>query len=188
MRRGAPSSGCQAFDVLHKIMLFLHPAISDDLVRAVVHQKNAIEFSVHGLSHWQRVERNALFLAAEEGGDMLVASLFALFHDSRRINDFEDPEHGARGGVLASEFFATGRLPINEPQMEVLVYACEHHTDEIVHGDTTIQCCWDGDRLDLTRIGVIPDPMMLNTETAKRIAKVMDYSEIENFTLGEPQR
>ena len=32
--------------------------------------------------HWIQVERNGLTLAAAEGGDPEVVSLFALFHDS----------------------------------------------------------------------------------------------------------
>lgn len=160
-------------------MLFLHPTVDDDLVREVLNKKHIIEFSVHGLGHWQRVERNGLYLASKEGGDPLVVSLFSLFHDSQRINDYEDPEHGIRGGILASEFYTDGRLPISDEQLMVLKFACEHHTSEVFHDDPTVQCCWDADRLDLTRISVIPDPMMLNTAAAKRIAETMDYSDIE---------
>ena len=142
-------------------------------------RKHTIEFSVHGLSHWQRVERNGLYLAAQENGHAEVISLFALFHDSQRLNDYEDPEHGLRGGILAAEFHPAGRLPISDEQLDSLVYACTHHTDTIYHAEPTICCCWDGDRLDLTRIGVLPDPSMLNTKCAKRIAETMDYSEVE---------
>jgi len=166
--------------ISNNIVLFSHPIADDRLVREVLDRKHAIEFSVHGLSHWQRVERNGLFLATREGGDPEVISLFALFHDSQRINDYTDPDHGARGGILASEFHASGRLPIADEQLQVLIFACTHHTDSILHDDTTVQCCWDGDRLDLTRIGVTPDPGMLNTESARRVAETMDYSEIEN--------
>ena len=174
-------------DVLQEIVLFSNPIIDDRLARDVLDRKHAIEFSVHGLDHWQRVERNGLFLASQETGDSQVISLFALFHDSQRINDYEDPEHGVRGGVLASEFHAAGRLQITDQQLQLLIFACTHHTDIVLHNDPTVQCCWDGDRLDLTRIGVLPEPSMLNTATAKRIAESMDYSEIENSkpTTGE---
>lgn len=151
----------------------------DQLVRDVLSRKHAIEFSVHGIEHWRRVERNGLFLASREGGDQEVISLFALFHDSQRINDFEDPDHGVRGGILAKEFFGCGRLAIAEEHLELLTFACEHHTDTILHDNPTIRCCWDGDRLDLTRTGILPDPTMLNTDSAKRIAETMDYAEIE---------
>ena len=32
----------------------------------------------------------------------------------------------------------------------------------------TIQTCWDADRLDLGRVGMMPDPRFLSTEIAKR--------------------
>ena len=162
-------------------MSFSHPICTDELVAAVLERKHHIEFSVHGLSHWLRVERNGLFLAEFGSADQAVVSLFALFHDSQRLNDFEDPKHGARGAGLATEFFSAGLLPISREQFDLLVFACTHHTDVTHHDDHTIQCCWDGDRLDLTRISVLPDPLLLNTLEAKRIAETMDYSELEAF-------
>ena len=74
--------------------MFQHLQIDDQLVQDVIARKHYVEYSVHGLQHWQRVERNGLYLAKKEGGDDLVVSLFALFHDSQRVNDYEDP--GAR--------------------------------------------------------------------------------------------
>lgn len=162
-------------------MLFAHSIADDRLVQDVVSRKHHIEFSVHGLSHWQRVERNGLYLARHEGGDESVISLFALFHDSQRMNDFEDPEHGKRGAALALEFHKSGSLPISQDQLDLLVHACTYHTDVIAHDDVTIQCCWDADRLDLTRVGVLPDAEFLNTASAKSVAKTMDYSEIESW-------
>lgn len=162
-------------------MIFSHPISSDDLVQDVLTHKHQIAYSVHGLDHWQRVERNGLYLAEREGGITEVVSLFALFHDSQRLNDFEDPEHGSRGADLAVEFYQNGRLGITELQLDLLVFACKHHTDITHHDDLTLRCCWDGDRLDLTRIGVLPDPMMLNTKSAKLIAESMDYSELDAF-------
>ena len=49
-------------------------------------------YSVHGPAHWCRVERNALLLATRTGADVTVVRLFALFHDSRRRNEFIDPQ------------------------------------------------------------------------------------------------
>jgi HD superfamily phosphodiesterase len=47
--------------------------------------------SIHGPSHWRRVERNGLWLAERSGGDLFVVRLFAWFHDSRRVNEWTDP-------------------------------------------------------------------------------------------------
>src|SRR5262249_4942019 len=62
--------------------------------------------SVHGPSHWRRVERNGLFLAARSGAVEDVVRLFAVFHDSRREHDGWDDTHGAR----ASAYAASGRV------------------------------------------------------------------------------
>lgn len=162
-------------------MIFGHQISDDALVQDVLTRKHHIGFSVHGLDHWQRVERNGLFLADHCTGASNIISLFALFHDSQRVNDFDDPEHGARGAALAAEFYRDGRLGISDSEMEILSFACTHHTDTTYHEDPTIQCCWDGDRLDLTRIGVLPDPQMLNSSMAKSIASSMDYDELNAY-------
>ena len=59
-------------------------------------------FGIHGVGHWARVLLNGRLLAEETGADPRVVELFALFHDSRRINDGTDPEHGRRGADLAA--------------------------------------------------------------------------------------
>lgn len=41
----------------------------------------------HGVAHWARVLENGLRLADHTGADRDVLTLFALFHDSRRIDD-----------------------------------------------------------------------------------------------------
>lgn len=47
--------------------------------------KNDIS-SVHGPSHWRRVEQNGLLLALHTGANIMVVRLFAMLHDSKRIN------------------------------------------------------------------------------------------------------
>ncbi|HHQ48539.1 MAG TPA: hypothetical protein ENK19_06605, partial [Acidobacteria bacterium] len=52
--------------------------------------------SIHGVKHWARVERNGLWLARRTGAVPWLVTLFALFHDSQRLNDAHDPDHGPR--------------------------------------------------------------------------------------------
>ena len=93
--------------------------------------------------------------------------LFALFHDSRRINDSVDPGHGSRGAELASELRGS-YFEIADGEFDQLYYACESHTDGLTEGDISVQVCWDSDRLDLARVsGFTPKPEKLCTETAK---------------------
>ncbi len=128
---------------------------------------------VHGYEHWRRVERNGLFLLdrlgpARADADAVVVSLFALFHDSMRENDYDDPGHGRRGAALARSM--RDRLEfLTDDRLDLLTYACEWHTDRTHDDDPTVAVCWDADRLDLGRVGIEPDPAFLNTRAARSV-------------------
>lgn len=121
----------------------------------------------HGVAHWARVLENGLRLAGETGANVDVVRLFAVLHDSRRINEHDDPDHGPRAAEFAG--MLRGRLfDLPEPAFLLLHRACAGHTHERTHPDVTIQTCWDADRLDLGRVGITPDPSDLGTEAARR--------------------
>lgn len=120
----------------------------------------------HGVAHWARVLENGLKLAEATGANVDVVSLFAVFHDSRRINECTDANHGLRGADFAAE--VRGRLfEISDHEFNLRYRACEGHTRERTHPDITIQTCWDSDRLDLGRVGITPHPSKLCTDVAK---------------------
>ena len=122
---------------------------------------------LHGLAHWARVLENGRRLAAETGANVDVVSLFAIFHDSRRVNEATDPLHGRRGADLAAEL--RGRFfDLPDREFDCLYQACVGHTRERTHSNLTIQVCWDSDRLDLGRVGITPHPSRLCSEVAKR--------------------
>jgi uncharacterized protein len=121
----------------------------------------------HGVAHWARVMENGLRLAEETGANVQVVRLFAVFHDSRRRNESIDPDHGQRGADFAAEL--RGNLfDLPDDDFNLLYRACAGHTDELTHPDITIQTCWDSDRLDLGRVGIVPHPSRLCTELAKQ--------------------
>ena len=60
----------------------------------------------HGISHWARVLENGRKVAALSGADLDVVELFAIFHDSRRLNEAWDHGHGRRGADLPASFAA----------------------------------------------------------------------------------
>jgi uncharacterized protein len=122
---------------------------------------------IHGISHWTRVRDNGLRLAAQTGAQIAVVECFAYFHDSKRINDGSDPEHGSRGAALARGLQGDGLLDLTDEQLELLTYACAHHTDGLTEADVTVQTCWDSDRLDLGRVGIRPKPELLCTPAAR---------------------
>lgn len=121
----------------------------------------------HGVAHWARVLENGLRLAEETGANVEVVSLFAVFHDSRRINQFTDPDHGPRAAELAAELRGNV-FDLDDREFRLLHKACHGHTHERNHPDVTVQTCWDSDRLDLGRVGIMPHPSRLCTEVAKR--------------------
>ncbi len=123
---------------------------------------------IHGVGHWGRVLENGWHLAAETGANVDVVVLFALFHDSRRINEDHDDGHGRRGADLARKMRAS--LPsLPDSEFDLLTEACRLHTDGLVDGDVTIQTCWDADRLDLGRVGITPRFDRLCTAAARRL-------------------
>jgi uncharacterized protein len=121
----------------------------------------------HGVAHWARVLENARRLAAETKADIEIVTLFAVLHDSRRVNETTDPNHGPRAAEFAEKL--RGKLfDLPEHAFELLQRACAGHTHERTHPDVTIQTCWDSDRLDLGRVGIMPHPSRLCTEAARR--------------------
>lgn len=122
---------------------------------------------IHGPGHWRRVRANGLALAAgTAGADAVVIELFALLHDSRRVDDDEDPGHGARAAALVGELAAAGLLALEAERLALLAAACAGHAAGTVSADPTIGCCWDADRLDLSRLGMRPRASLLSTAAA----------------------
>lgn len=122
----------------------------------------------HGPRHWRRVLHNATLLAAAENVDARVPGCFAFLHDACRENDFHDPGHGARAARFALELREAGTLPaLREAELELLLYACRHHSGTLLEAPRVVQVCWDADRLDLLRVGIQPDPQRLSTPSAR---------------------
>jgi uncharacterized protein len=138
----------------------------------------------HGLPHWGRVLETGLRLAASTGADIQVVELFAVFHDSRRVNDRVDRGHGKRGAELAREL-RREFLKIENNAFDLLVYACERHTDGLKEGDVTVQTCWDSDRLDLWRANIQPKASFLCTDAAKE-QKTIDWSRERSLSEFTP--
>jgi len=130
-------------------------------------QRFAISWDgAHGGAHWARVRRNGLLLAQTTGAGVHVVELFAFFHDSCRLNEYTDPDHGKRGAELAVKL--RGDLfEATDAEMDFLVEACTGHSDGCVDAHVTVQTCWDADRLDLGRVGIRPEAQYLCTDAAK---------------------
>ena len=135
--------------------------------------------SDHGPEHWHRVKENGLKIAPTNGADEVVVHLFALFHDSCRQSEGYDPKHGHRAAELAAQVDGDW-FAISEDQLELLQYASRLHNDGETTDDPTIGACWDGDRLDLTRVNKIPDPAYLSTKAGIRLALHGNFDDMLN--------
>ena len=92
--------------------------------------------------------------------------MFALLHDHERLSDFGDMAHGARAGINAT--LLRGKyFDIDSEGFELLTAAMHGHSSGDIKGDITIQTCYDADRLDLGRVGIMPMAKYLCTATAK---------------------
>jgi uncharacterized protein len=107
-----------------------------------------------------------------------VIGLFAYLHDSCRIDDGEDLYHGKRAADWIETLRGTYLKDVSNEEIELLQEACRLHTTELKTGNPTIDACFDSDRLDLWRVGIIPDPTRLATEKGKEIARNTDYKSL----------
>ena len=138
-------------------------------------------YGIHGIRHWERVRENGLRLAPTTGANPKVVELFAYLHDSRRLDDWEDPGHGARAAVYLQTLRGSC-FEISDDELELLVYACRHHSDGLMEGDVTVLTCWDADRLDLGRVGIRPDPKHLCTPAARK-PEMLTWAYRRNLSL-----
>jgi len=150
--------------------------IAEHYVADVLHESNTLnvlQSRMHGLDHWFRVWKNAQWLISHseiKDVDMEVVALFALFHDSMRVNDGNDPEHGTRGWLLFQYLYDGAGHILTKNQSLLLSSACEDHSNGLPHPDPTIAVCWDADRLDIHRHGIWPDPRFMSTGAGRLLA------------------
>ncbi len=122
---------------------------------------------IHGPGHWLRVLENGRTLASlTPGADPALVELFALLHDCRRHDEGSDRGHGERAATLVRQLAAEGLLGLAPARAELLADACARHEHGEVSGDPTLGCCWDADRLELSRLNRRPLNRLLSTTAA----------------------
>jgi uncharacterized protein len=122
--------------------------------------------SIHGPAHWARVRLNGMRIAQASGANLTVVELFAFLHDSQRYDDDSDPGHGARAAEYALSKHGV-LFNLQPAQLHALVAACRGHTHERFADSVTVQTCLDADRLDLFRVGTLPNRHYLGTPAAR---------------------
>lgn len=156
--------------------------VIEEILPQVISDSTVNLHSIHGLAHWARVERNALFLASSVGANERIVSLFAYLHDCRRRNDGFDPGHGPRAAKYTNSIRHV-LVGLTDAEMKILTEACDGHTRRQRTDDPTIAVCWDADRLDLPRVGIRPRSMFFNTPLAISMVKKQDFSPLDKLEL-----
>jgi uncharacterized protein len=123
---------------------------------------------LHGPDHWFKVYRNGMGLCdVDPDVDRVIVECFALIHDSQRINNDDDPHHGERAADVCETLWIAGKLPLSEQQKDILVMACHFHHKGTTTKQPTVGACWDADRMDLVRVGTIPNKTLFSTQVGK---------------------
>jgi uncharacterized protein len=128
--------------------------------------------SDHGPAHWinvLRIGRNLVhqYLIYNAGIDLAVVEAFALLHDCCRENEMDDADHGRRAAREAPALLQKAGVKMGMTQLGKLQAAIAGHADGRTTDDPTIGACWDADRLDLIRVGIVPQKRFLSTTAAK---------------------
>lgn len=127
---------------------------------------------MHGLPHWQKVERNAIVLSLEvvdntvrfrTDVNLKVVRHFAYLHDKCRLDNGTDLEHGVRSAEMLPSIRNTILKDFTDEEFSLLEQACRYHTTKRRTGVPTIDVCFDADRLDLGRVGIVPNPKKMAT-------------------------
>jgi len=138
-----------------------------DLVEVAVSRSWRRGSTLHGDDHWRCVAATGLALGVRSGDvDRRLVFCFGLLHDTRRMTDSYDPEHGPRAASFAGELRDEGVLVLDDERFERLAAALVDHANGLVSADPTIGTCWDADRLHLPRVGIRPVRELVSTSAA----------------------
>jgi uncharacterized protein len=138
--------------------------------------------TLHGPSHWVRVERNGLYLADKMGLHGKLVSYFALFHDCQRINESVDDGHGRRGAEYIDGVIDQ-ITDLSADELELLKQACAGHTDQHQTDEPFFAVCWDADRLDLGRVGSELKLKYFNTQPARDMVAANDFAPLRGLPV-----
>jgi len=87
--------------------------IIDDLLNLFIAQFRLSLDSPHGINHWKRVENIGVYLARFTGADVVVVRHFAYLHDSQRISNDADIQHGVRAKAYVANLISQGALSLS---------------------------------------------------------------------------
>ena len=110
-------------------------------------------------------------------------SWFVYLYNKCHLDDWTDIEHGVRAANMLSTIRNTILRDFTDEEVSLLERACRYHIAEHRTGNPTIDVCFDADRLDLGRVGIVPNPKRMATEQgayyAANIYLIDEYEMIE---------
>ena len=133
---------------------------------------------LHGINHWNRVAAHGRAIGQIQGlheADMVIVDVFSYLHDSCRQTEGIDGDHGQRAAVMAYDLNGLF-YNLNDRDLERLCDAIAGHSFGGTSKDVTIQTCWDADRLDLGRVGIVPSDKYLSKVGAQFIDSAFELS------------
>ncbi len=162
---------------------------------------------LHGVAHWSRVHRYGLLLAESlrlTETQKLAIVLFAWTHDMARINDGGGNQHSIDGAEYVRHITDTLFSDFPDPVLHVVQNAIRYHSDgmnaeEALYELPILQesewsreqllniigCCWDADRLDLLRLGMMPLDHKMSTPYWKDVLPLAARLNKMTFLLDE---
>jgi len=162
------------------------PALPKGLMQRILRQFRLDPMGIHGAAHWARVMHHGLYIARSNGADPLVVRLFAVLHDSQRISEGRDPDHGRRASDYVAQLHEERVLDLDASQLRWLRLACEGHSRGDTEAEPTVAACWDADRLDLGRVDAWPNPRYLCTDVAMDPEYIRFAYEWARMASGKP--
>lgn len=123
--------------------------------------------SIHGYEHWKRVENVGHMLCGSEGVDKMFVTLFSYFHDSCRVDDSVDTRHGQVAANYAKSLRGVC-YDMGQEDFDLLYTSIYFHSHPMVTNNASVGVCWDSDRIDLVRVGLIPKIEYMSTKSAKK--------------------
>lgn len=159
-----------------------YSVITPKLIKLITDNYKLDIYGRHGINHWARVRYNGLLLAKNTDINIDVIEYFSVLHDSQRITEKLDKNHGKKSAEFISKI-RESHINLNDSDFKRLFDACYGHNHIKFHTDLTVQICWDADRLDLLRAGIRPSPDYMSTKLAKcdKTIEQANKRSIENY-------
>lgn len=143
---------------------------------------------MHTKYHCARVLLLALVIAHQIGlsdEEMNALSMAAVFHDSRRLDDWLDTGHGKRAAEYYEDYCREHDIPFDEWTYYIMYYHDQDDTiglSEIAKAPTVSEGCIllykifkDADGLDRFRLG--PDGLDVNMLRTEEAHKLVDFAK-----------